>query len=233
MPLCKSPGSEWPKPELSLHILTKINPRRRGGSVGASTAREQGLLNGRKRHRNSSVTNCAQPWTPAAEPPPSPLNIRYIWAHSALLGPWWVRGQNYCLQQEKGHRSISIKQHPFRCYRWAKQPLSWLLSYFFLNPFPPPHQQNWIWGGVFHLEDILHQLHLWTCASRSAKVMEKWVVQLAHFKAISNYRNIFFYLKHLKYSRAFGRILFKSVTHYFPQYMADSAPVTHFTLIHE
>lgn len=78
---------------------------------------------------------------------------------------------------------------------------------------------------------ILDQLHYWTCASRSAKVVEKWVVQLAHFKPISNYRN-FFHLKQLKYSHAFRRILFKSVTHYFPQYMADSAPAIHFTLIH-
>lgn len=111
-------------------------------------AREQGLLHSRKRHRNSSLTNCAQPWASSF-----PLSSRYIWAHRALLGPWWVRGQNYCLQQEKGHRSISIKQHPFMCCWWAKQSVSLLLSYFFLNPFPPSHQQNWIWGDVFHLED--------------------------------------------------------------------------------
>lgn len=111
------------------------------------------LLNGRKRHHNSSVTNCAQPWTLAAGTPPSHLNIRHIWAHSALLGPWWVRRQNYCLQLKKGHRSISINQHLFVCYQWAKRPLSWFLSYFFLNPFQPPHQQNWIRGGVFCLAD--------------------------------------------------------------------------------
>lgn len=163
--------------------------RRGKHSQGAGIAEQQ------KRLRNSSVTNCAQPWTPAAQPPPSPLNIRYIWAHIALLGPWRVRGQNYCLQQEKGHRSISIKLHPFMCYPWAKQPMSWFLSYFFfLTLFHllisriGPEEVYFIW------RIILHQLLLWTCASRSAKVMEKWVVQLAHLKVIGNYRIFFFFL---------------------------------------